>query len=230
MSNEQTYHPVEIDVVSDVICPWCFLGKRRLDRALAAFTAQDWTGLQVDVRFRAYLLDLSIPPEGMDRSAYLAEKFSDPERAQGHGESLKAIGAQDGIPFAFERITRTPNSMDAHRLITWAYSAGVQNQVVELIFQRYFLQGQDVGDRSVLLGIANDVGMDISLVMELLDSGRDRDLVMEEVRSAYRLGISGVPTFIFNRRHGVVGAQDPQVLADIIAKLARGEDPSPQQG
>ncbi len=223
MTAETDHTPVRVDVVSDVICPWCFLGKRRLDAALEALPEGS-----VAVQYRPFLLDPSIPPEGMDRAEYIAQKFSDPEAARRGSMALKEYGLAEGIRFEFDKITRTPNTVDAHRLILWALSPGVQPFVVDRLFQLYFLEGADISERSVILQIAQEAGMDVGLVTDLFDKGTDKDRVMRDVGLAYRLGVTGVPTFILNGRYGLVGAQDTDVLIDAVTRLAAGEELQPQ--
>lgn len=205
---------ISVDVVSDVICPWCFLGKRRLDRAIGLLD-----DIKVDVNWRPFFLDPTIPKEGMSRRAYMENKFG-AERLKTIHDPLIAAGKEDGVPYAFDRITRTPNTMDAHRIIRWSHDAGKQHEVVERLFMAYFSLGLDIGDRAVLLKIAADVGMDRANVSEKLESGADVDAVNAEVERAYRMGVTGVPCFIFAQKQGLMGAQPAEVLADAIGKLA----------
>ncbi len=219
MTGESEHLPIVIDVVSDVICPWCYLGKRRLDRAL------DMLGdVPVTVAYRPFLLDPSIPPEGVTRSEYMAAKFPDPDVARRGATALKEYGLAEGIAFAFDKIKRTPNTMDAHRLIRWSRSQGQQPAVVERLFHVYFQKGEDIGDRDVLLSVAKDCGMDVVLVGDLLNGDADKKKIFDEVKHFYKLGVNGVPTFILNRQYGMVGAQDVDVLVEMIERLARGED------
>jgi len=160
---------MQIDVVSDTVCPWCFIGKRRLDRALAM--RRD---VRAEVFWRPYRLDPTIPKEGVDRKAYLKAKFGDGPRNSAMGDALRSEGVSEGITFAFDKIARTPNTLDSHRLIRWAGGQGVQNDVVERLFSAYFLEGRDIGDAAVLTDVAKDAGMDFNLVSELL--ARDADL------------------------------------------------------
>jgi predicted DsbA family dithiol-disulfide isomerase len=205
---------ISVDVVSDVICPWCFLGKRRLDRAIGLLD-----DIKVDVNWRPFFLDPTIPKEGMSRRAYMENKFG-AERLKTIHDPLIAAGKEDGVPYAFDRITRTPNTMDAHRIISWNHDAGKQHDVVERLFMAYFSLGLDIGDRAVLVKIAGDAGMDKADVAEKLESGTDVDVVNAEVERAYRMGVTGVPCFIFAQKQGLMGAQPAEVLADAIGKLA----------
>ncbi|MGQ0484247.1 MAG: DsbA family oxidoreductase [Hyphomicrobiales bacterium] len=203
---------VTVDIVSDVICPWCFLGKRNLDTAIAALDNG-----AVEVRWRPFLLDASIPKEGMDRKVYLARKFG-ADRLEGLHAPLIAAGKAAGVPYDFERITRTPNTLNAHRLMRWAQSAGKQHEMAERLFMAYWNEGKDVGETRVLIDAAIAVGLDATLVAQLLGSEADLDQVVAEIDQAAEFGISGVPTFIFGNRHAVVGAQPPEVLKGAITR------------
>ena len=206
---------MQIDVVSDTVCPWCFIGKRRLARALAARPDIDF-----DVRWRAYRLDPTVPPEGYDRKAYLAAKFGDGERVKQMGEAIRAAGESEGIAFAYDRIAKTPNTLDSHRLVRWAGTAGVQDDVVERLFHAYFEEGRDIGDRKVLTKIATDSGMDSELVHYLLAQEADAELVEREDALAHQMGISGVPTFIFANKYATSGAHEPDIILQVVDKVA----------
>lgn len=205
---------MRIDIVSDTICPWCFIGKRRLERALA-----QRPDIVFEIGWRPFQLNPDMPAEGMDRRTYVATKFGGDARASQIYQRVRDAGAGDGIDFAFEKIARTPNTLDSHRLIRWAGSAGLQHQVVELLFRRYFLEGRDIGDRAVLTEVAAEAGMDAELVARLLDEGADLDLVREEDKVARDLGIQGVPCFILERKYAVSGAQDPEVFLQVFDRL-----------
>jgi predicted DsbA family dithiol-disulfide isomerase len=205
---------ISVDVVSDVICPWCFLGKRRLDKAIALLD-----DIKVEVNWRPFFLDPTIPVEGMSRRTYLENKFG-AERLKTIHEPILAAGKADGVPYAFERIIRTPNTGDAHRLIRWSHSAGKQHNVAERLFMAYFNLGLDIGDRAVLAKIADEAEMDPSAVSAKLESDTDIAAVNAEVERAYRMGVTGVPCFIFAQKQGMMGAQPAEVLADAIGKLA----------
>lgn len=204
--------PLTIDVVSDVICPWCFLGKRRLDKALAQLRAGT-----IEVRWRPFMLDPSIPPEGIDRKAYLTAKFGAERLATLH-DPLQSAGNSEGVPFVFQAITRTPNTLDAHRVIRWAHHAGRQTEMAERLFMAYWNEGKDIGDRTVLTAEAGAVGFDPSQTATLLASAQDTDNVKSEIQHAYDIGVSGVPTFILAQRFAVSGAQPPDVLAGAIER------------
>jgi predicted DsbA family dithiol-disulfide isomerase len=205
---------ISVDVVSDVICPWCFLGKRRLDQALAQLD-----GLNVEVAWRPFMLDPSIPPEGMDRHRYMVEKFGE-ERLKSIHDPLIAAGKEVGVPYRFDRITRTPNTLDAHRVIRWSHLAGLQHKMAERLFMAYWHEGRDVSDHQVLGDCAADLGIDRPSLVTQLASDHDKKEVMGEINMAAQMGIRGVPTFIIGRRYGVSGAQTPEVIADAIRKYA----------
>ena len=206
---------MQIDIVSDTVCPWCFIGKRRLEKALALRP-----DIKFDIRWRAYRLDPSIPPEGVDRKQYMQAKFGNNPNRQAMQDALNQAGESEDIAFAFDRIARSPNTLDSHRLIRWSATAGVQNEVVERIFEAYFEDGRDIGNADVLIEIASDAGMDSATVADLLEQGADRELIENEDAMAHRLGISGVPTFIFENKYIVSGAHDPEQLLRVIDTVA----------
>ncbi len=211
---ESVSKTLQIDVISDVICPWCFLGKRRLDKALAMVPE-----VSAEVVFRPFFLDPTIPLEGLGRHEYMAAKFGE-ERLKTIHDPLIAAGQQDGVPYAFDKITRTPNSLNAHRLLRWAMLAGKQPQVAEALFMAYWSEGKDVGDSQTLAGIAAACGMDGAAVLADLATDKDAAAVLKEVQVAQQMGVTGVPTFVFDRRFGVVGAQEAEGLAQAIRKAA----------
>ena len=202
---------MQIDIVSDTVCPWCFIGKRRLGRALAMRP-----DVNAQIFWRPYRLDPTIPREGVDRRAYLKAKFGDSPRTGAMGDAIRSEGAGEGIDFAFDKIAKTPNTLDSHRLIRWAAGAGVQDQIVERLFKAYFIDGRDIGDAGVLTDIAAEAGMDPVLVGDLLSKDADLAAVEREAGTAYEMGISGVPTFIFDSRFMISGAREPEILAKII--------------
>lgn len=213
---------VTIDVVSDVMCPWCYIGKRRLEAAVAALPE-----VVLDVQWRPFQLDATIPPEGMDRRMYLERKFGGAEAAERVYAPVRAAGEAEAIPFAFDRIRRSPNTINAHRLIRWAGQAGLQEEMVERLFRLYFIEGGDLTDVSVLAKAAAEAGMELEVAERLLASEADVAEVRADIEAAQNMGITGVPTFIVGGRYAVVGAQPADVLADAIAK-ARAEAPAAQ--
>lgn len=199
---------LSIDVVSDVVCPWCYIGKRRLEAAL-----QGKGGARI--RWHPFQLNPDIPPGGIDRREYLEAKFGGPERAREIYARIEAAGREVGIPFDFARIARQPNTLDAHRLIDWgqAIDAGRADRLVERLFRAFFLEGSDVGSQDVLARLAGEVGYDEAAARNHLASGAGRDGVAAADARARALGIGGVPFFIFNQRLAVSGAQPPAILA-----------------
>lgn len=204
---------MQIDIISDTVCPWCFIGKRRFERALA-----DRPEITFDIRWRAYRLDPNVPRGGVDRRIYMRAKFGDSPRAAAMSNAIRDAGRAEGIAFAFDRIEKRPDTIDSHRLIRWAASSGKQSEVVERLFRAYFEDGRDIGDTAVLVDIAQAAGMDASLVEELLAQDADRDLVEREDTLAHEMGISGVPTFIFANKYMISGAYDSDKLVKVIDK------------
>ncbi len=206
---------MKIDVVSDVICPWCFLGKRRLDKALSALP-----DVKAEVTFRPYFLDPTIPADGLSRQAYMKAKFGDRDLKAMH-KPLEDAGKKDDVPYHFEKITRTPNTLNAHRLIRWANAGRTSRpEIVDALFCAYWRDGRDVGDTAVLIDVAKACGMDGAEVERLLSADTDSEAVMAEVQQAYRIGVQGVPTFIIDQRYGISGAQEVETLASAIRKVA----------
>lgn len=214
--------PLSIDVVSDVMCPWCYIGKRRIEKAHAA------ADLPVTLVWRPFQLDPTLPPEGKDRAAYLAEKFGSAEAAEGMYARVREAGAEEGIPFAFDKIRVSANTLDAHRLIRWATREGAADQVVEALFKAYFVEGRNIGDRDVLAEIAEDAGMED--VAARLDSDEDVAETRGEVEMAGRIGVTGVPTTIVAGKYALVGAQPAETIAEALREIARreaaGEEPA----
>jgi predicted DsbA family dithiol-disulfide isomerase len=205
---------MQIDIVSDTVCPWCFIGKRRLEKALSLRP-----DIAAEIRWRAYRLDPTIPRGGIDRKTYMRAKFGDGPRAASMGETIAAVGAEVGIAFAFDRIQMRPDTIDSHRLIRWSAAAGRQDAVVERLFKAYFEDGVDIGDPAALVAIARDSGMDADLVEELLRGDADRALIEQEDVLAHRMGISGVPTFIFDDKFAISGAYESDKLVRVLDKV-----------
>jgi predicted DsbA family dithiol-disulfide isomerase len=210
-----TSQTVTIDVVSDVVCPWCYLGKARLEHAIAALP--DFT---VNVRWRPYQLDPSVPPEGMDRAEYIAKKFGDISALDAAHKRLEDMGRAEGISYAFEKITRSPNTINAHRLVRFAGEEGKESDLVTRLFAANFTEGRDVGNLDTLADIAGEAGMDRDATLRRLQTDEGRSEVLAEIQDAYRIGVTGVPTFILAQRYGVVGAQSVETLADAIRQVA----------
>lgn len=209
-ANEGERPRVSIDVVSDVVCPWCFVGKRRLETALASAPDVD-----AEVRWRPFQLDSTIPPGGISREEYLTRKFG-PDRARQMYDRLNAIGAEAGIPFAFDRIARSPNTLDAHRLIRWASETNAQEAVQERLFNLYFIEGADIGDHAVLAEAAEACGLEGEQIRRRLATDEDVEAVQADIETAHRIGVSGVPFFIIDGKYGLSGAQEPSAIVAAI--------------
>lgn len=221
MSDRQS---LRIDVVSDVVCPWCFLGQKRLDNAIAAVPEVD-----VVVNWRPFQLDPSVPSEGMDRKGYMMGKFGSEERLREIHARLESLGYIEGIKFDFDAIQIAPNTLDAHRVLRWAGASGpeVQNALVRRLFSLYFEHGKNIGDQTVLADAASDSGLGRAVVSSLLASNSDIEAVNQEVETASRMGITGVPCFLFEGKYAVMGAQETSALTDairqVLAAKARGD-------
>ncbi|MGE0386330.1 MAG: DsbA family oxidoreductase [Gammaproteobacteria bacterium] len=203
-----------IEVFSDVICPWCYIGKRRLERALAA----DGTG-DVEVRWRAYQLNPNIPPEGMDRAEYVRRRFGPGGMRPGIYDRIAAEGAREDIAFDFGAQKRMPNTLDAHRLIGFAADAAIQNALVEVLFRFNFCEGRDVGDREVLVQAAAQAGLDAGAARaHLEDPAAGRDAFEHDIATAREEEIAGVPTFVLQRRFAVQGAQEADTLRMLVQR------------
>jgi predicted DsbA family dithiol-disulfide isomerase len=204
---------MQIDVISDTVCPWCFIGKRRLARAMALRPR-----LEFEVKWRPFRLDPTVPKGGMERDAYMTAKFGGDAKIAEMDTFIAAEGAKDGIEFDFAAIRRRPDTLDSHRLVRWAEDAGVQDDVVERLFIAYFENGEDTGDIRILSDIADLCGMDGVEVARMLESDTDVALVEREDQIAREMGVTGVPAFIFGGRIAVSGAREPQMLAEAIDK------------
>lgn len=211
---------ITIDVVSDAVCPWCFIGQKRLDKAV-----EDLPEIDVGVRWRPFQLDPTIPPEGRSRRDYLMAKFGDRKRIEDMHRNISEAGLAEGISFDFDAIKISPNTLDAHRLIRWAASSGpeAQNRVARRLFQLYFEEGANIGDRQVLADAAAECGMDRAVVETLLAGNADTADVRDEIETAARMGVTGVPCFLIEGRYAVMGAQPSDVLANAIRQVAEAK-------
>ena len=207
--------PIRIDVVSDIVCPWCFIGKRRLEKALTLAAE-----VPVEVHWRPYFLNDWIPPEGMSREQYLTTKFGSPERYQGIAQRARAAAAEEGLDYAVDRISRQPNTRDAHRLIRWADGVGKAAEMKQRLMDLYFTDGADLSDRAVLVRAAAGVGLDPEDVRTALDSEKDIAEIDKEVEAAKEAGIQGVPCFILDGKYAISGAQEPEALAQAIMQVS----------
>ncbi len=219
MSAAQDGQPLTVDVISDVVCPWCFLGKKRLEKAIALRP-----DLAVEVRWHPYFLNDWVPREGIGRDEYLTKKFGSPERYKQIAGRVSAAAAEEGLTYAVDKMKRQPNTLDCHRLILWAQSSSKAPQMKQRLMDLYFTEGGDLSDREVLVKAAADVGMDANTVREMLASDADVDRVEVAANTAKEAGIDGVPTFIIGGVAAISGAQDPQVLANAIEQIANNRD------
>jgi predicted DsbA family dithiol-disulfide isomerase len=210
-----TIEPVVIDVVSDVVCPWCFIGKRRLEKAIALRP-----DIPVEVRWHPYFLNDWVPREGISREEYLTKKFGSVERYKGIAQRVAAAAAADGLTYNVDGIARQPNTLDCHRLILWARNTGDAARMKQRLMELYFTEGADLSDPEVLVAAAVECGMDADTVRQLLASDADVDRVTQEAEQAKEAGIDGVPCFIIGNALAVSGAQAPEYLADAIARVA----------
>lgn len=200
-----------IEVVHDFVCPWCYLGVRRLLRALALRPDDLF-----EINWRPFLLNPDIPREGLSRPDYVQRKYGGEERGRRLYASVTELGLQDGVTFRFDRMTHIPSSVDAHRLAGWAARFGPADALVEALFAAQFTQGLDIGDLDVLAGIAAAAGLDESAAFAFLRSRENADIVHSENLRAHRRGISGVPCFVFAGRLAVSGAQETEVFLRLL--------------
>ena len=210
---------MEIDVIFDTVCPWCYIGKRRPEKALALRPH-----LNVTPKWRPFLLNPEMPPEGIDRSAYLAKKFGSEARVSRIYGTIGEAGQSVEIDFAFDRINRTPNSIDSHRLLHFAEKWGLEEEIVEALFVEFFINGRDIGDIEILIKIGAAKGLDANALRAYLQSEEDVRMIYDENVRAHRLGINGVPSFSFNGKFVISGAQEPQVLARMLDAASASEN------
>jgi len=208
-------HPLQIDVVSDVVCPWCYIGKRRFERALALVQ-----NVPVEVNWRPFFLNPWVPREGMSREDYLVTKFGSVEAYKGIAGRVKDAAAEEGLQYNPERVQRQPNTIDCHRLIHWAAASGAAAAMKQRLMELYFRDGGDLTKRDVLVQAAADVGLDAREIRERLATDADVDLVSALATEASNKGISGVPTYVFAQQYAVSGAQPPEQLVAAIRQLA----------
>ncbi|MFQ8431457.1 DsbA family oxidoreductase [Amaricoccus sp. W119] len=203
-----------LDIISDFVCPWCHVGKTNLETAIAGRAAHPFA-----IQWRAYQLDPTIPPEGYERGPYIEARLGGPEKVAAAHARLTEMGAAIGIAFRFDRITRAPNTLDAHRLTRWAAAEDRQTLVADELFRRYFEEGEDISDAGVLADAARAAGLDPAPVARLLAGDSDRAEVEAEIAEAARMGVAGVPTFILGGRYAVNGAQAPEVWTRVMDEL-----------
>ena len=213
------HQSVRIDVVSDIVCPWCFIGKHRLEKAIALNP-----DIPVEVRWRPYFLNDWIPREGISREQYLTTKFGSPERYKGIAQRVSAAAAAEGLTYAMDKISRQPNTLDAHRLIRWADEIGKAAEMKQRLMDLYFTEGADLTSHTVLAQAAADIGLDAEATRKALASDKDVAEIEREALSAKEAGIDGVPCFIFGGKFAISGAQAPEDLAEAIERMAQTAD------
>jgi len=218
MKTADTPAATALDILSDPICPWCYIGKAKLDAAL-----REGPVPALDIHWRVFQLNPDMPEGGMGRADYLNRKFGGPEGAKSvYGRIEDAVRAE-GLPLDFARIGRTPNTLDAHRLIRWARTTGAQEAVVDALFAAYFVNGVDIGDRDALVEIGAGQGMDADLLRRLYAEDADRTLLLNEDALAREMGVTGVPCFVLAETYALVGAQEAATWREVFARLSRGE-------
>ena len=215
MSGSVLRSPLPVDVVSDVVCPWCFIGKRRLEKAIKL-----QPDIPVDVRWRPFFLNPWVPRAGMSREDYLTRKFGSPERYKAIAERVAIAAQAEGLTYAIDKIARQPNTLDCHRLIVWAGETGDPGRMKQRLMDLYFTEGGDLTDREVLVGAAADCGLDADVVRRRLAGEDDVARVEQAARSATEAGINGVPCFVLGGVLAVQGAQSPDDLAQAIERAA----------
>lgn len=203
---------MNLEIFSDLICPWCFIGKRRLDQALAT-----GVGDGVNIIWRAYQLYPAIPVEGLDRESFVHQRYQGADQSAGRAR-IEAEAQRAGINLDYRRIMRMPNTFNGHRLLHLAREFGVQHELSDRLFEAYFEQGLDVGDDQVLLDAAETVEMDRAATASYLDSDEGADAVQGEIDRASNIGVTGVPCFIFAGAYALPGAQEPEVIAQVIER------------
>jgi predicted DsbA family dithiol-disulfide isomerase len=202
---------LSVEVVHDLVCPWCYLGLRRMQRTLRRRPE-----LMFELTWRPFLLNPDMPRSGMPRTDYVIRKFGGEDRARRLYASITDIGRAEGLQFRFDRIRRTPSSVDAHRLVRWAVSQGRGDGLVEALFAAHFTDGRDIGDIGVLVAIAVANGLDAQAAQAFLLSEAEVDAIHAENLRAHRLGINGVPCFVIGGRHAIAGAQEAEVIERLL--------------
>lgn len=210
---------IRVDVVSDVMCPWCFVGKRHLEKAIAITTELD-----VEVHWRPYQLDSTLPALGKDRQKYLLDKFGEGKASDMYQQLVKT-GNVSGIDFRFDLIKISPNTMDAHRLLKWAgeKSTDIQNALVERLFVLYFTEGENIADPKVLIKAAMDAGLILENIEDKLAGHSDIAVISNLIAEAQQMGVTGVPFFIVDLKQGIAGAHPPKSIAQILRQVAKSK-------
>ena len=205
---------MQIDIISDTICPWCYVGKRRLEAALA-----QRPDVEATIVWHPFQLNPDTPVEGLSREEYMRAKFGEKDYPKGFGDQIRAAGTSVDIDFGFERMQRVPNTVRSHLVIHWAGQAGLQNEIVDILFRIYFLESRDIGDPEVLIEAAVEAGMDGDTVRAKFEGGDDEEMIRSQDEYVRRMGVSGVPTFIINRKYAVQGAQEPEAILQVLDKI-----------
>jgi predicted DsbA family dithiol-disulfide isomerase len=207
---------MKVEIYSDTVCPWCYIGKRRFERAMRLRP-----DIEFEVQWLPFELNPDLPSPGVERETYLARKFGDLERVQAMQAQLRELGSSLGLQFRFERTRRMPNTRLSHEVLQYAHGAGAQGAVIEALFKAYFEEGRDIGARPLLVDIGAAAGLDATELASALDSRRHQGEVEALERQAHEWGISGVPTFIFERNYAVSGAQESDVFVQVFDRLRR---------
>ena len=209
---------LDIDIFSDVVCPWCYLGQKRLALALESVAGE----IAANITWKPYQLEPNAPPEGFDAFDYLARKIGGAERVRQSHERLTQMGAEIGLPFAFEKTKTFPNTLDAHRLMLWAgqIDNATQDKVAHALFTANFVEGRNVGDHGVLADIASACGMQTDTVRERLATDIDRDTIRDQIAMAQQMGVSGVPFFVIDGKYAISGAQGVDVFTNALQQIA----------
>lgn len=210
---------VKLDILSDPICPWCYIGKARLSAAVAEFEEYP-----LAIEWHPFQLNPDMPENGMDRRAYLEGKFGGKEGAVRAYAPIVQEAKAAGLSINFEGIKRTPNTINAHRVIHWAGLEALQDDMVEALFQAYFVNGQDIGDKQVLAELAQTVGLDQAVIARALESDADLDMVKERDAHSRKMGVTGVPTFVVAQQHVLSGAQPVELWRKVITELFEADD------
>ena len=206
---------MHIDVYFDPICPWCYIGKRRLQRALGQRPT-----ISAELRWRPFMLNPDMPQGGMERRSYLLHKLGSEARVRRLLGALEVTGQSEEIAFNFDTITQTPNTVDAHRLVRYASDMGQAEPVVEALFRGFFVEGRNIGAFDELSAIGRAVGLDGGALDAYLDSTTDSEWVLDQNSNAHRLGVNGVPCFLLNGEMALQGAQPPEILARLLDAAA----------
>ncbi|MBT5239507.1 MAG: DsbA family oxidoreductase [Rhodospirillaceae bacterium] len=216
---------MKIEIVFDTVCPWCYVGKRRFDRAL-----KDRPNLKPEIQYRSFLLNPDLPPGGVDRREFLERKFGSPQQYERVIEALVFTGKGEGIDFALDKIDRTPNSANSHRLVRLAQAIGAQGKAVDALFAAYFERGMDIGDPEILIRLAEEIGLDRQVATTHMLGEGDLNSVFNANARMHRLGVTGVPCYIFNESKAISGAQEPEIIVRMLdmASAQEAEQPTLQ--